>query len=693
MTTKTRVLIVEDDINIARVLTIRLERLGYQIAGVVDNGIAAIREAGATQPDIALMDIVLKGQMDGIETAKILQRDYGLPVIFLTSHADDSTIEKAEQSGAQGYVLKPVQERELHAMIKLAMNRHRRTGEISHTLRMAERVTEQLRQSIGEVALKVGGRDENSLRDELRRALDLGQFQVHYQPRAALSDGAIVGVEALLRWNHPLQGLLLPDRFLPIAEEIGFIEALDEWVLREAVAAAKVWRIGRPALRVTVNVSPVSIRRDALLARIHGILGELRYDPGGLELDITESILIHHTDHDVATLKEVKSSGIRLAVDNFGVGYAAVSNLQQFPFDIVKIDRSFVRKAATGRNASAVVQAIIHLAEAMGLATVAQGVETRAELQMLAEHGCDDIQGFLFSAPVPAVEMQALLTRDARLELPNVSAAHGRLLAHAAPGADNAEPDPITEQQQEMIEELVAKRTLALREANAELETFSYSVSHDLRVPLRAIIGFAAMLGDTARDKLDAEEARILDSVQRAGKRMSEQIDALLALSRLAHSDRLIKTIDLSELARSVLRNLGAQYPLMKIKADIQPGLQVQGDPGMIRSVLENLLGNALKFSSGQPVARVRLFLAQTPQAEAFCVADEGAGFDMAHADRLFGVFQRLHSEQEFPGTGIGLASVKRIIMRHGGKVWAESEPGKGARFYFTIPSNSSVPG
>jgi len=137
--------------------------------------------------------------MDGIETAKILQRDYGLPVIFLTSHADDSTIEKAEQSGAQGYVLKPVQERELHAMIKLAMNRHRRTGEISHTLRMAERVTEQLRQSIGEVALKVGVATRTPCADELRLALDLGQFQVHYQPRAALSNGAIVGVEALLR--------------------------------------------------------------------------------------------------------------------------------------------------------------------------------------------------------------------------------------------------------------------------------------------------------------------------------------------------------------------------------------------------------------------------------------------------------------------------------------------------------------
>ncbi|MGP1680679.1 MAG: sensor histidine kinase [Burkholderiales bacterium] len=393
MTKKTRVLIVEDDNNIARALTIKLERLGYEITGVVDNGIDAIREAGATQPDIVLMDIVLKGQMDGIETAKIVQRDYGLPVIFLTSHADDSTIEKAEQSGAQGYVLKPVKERELHAMIKLAMNRHRRTGEFSH----------------------------------------------------------------------------------------------------------------------------------------------------------------------------------------------------------------------------------------------------------------------------------------------------------AAPGADNAEPGAITEQQQVLIEEIVAKRTRELREANAELETLSYSVSHDLRVPLRAIIGFAAMLGDTARDKLDAEEARILDSVQRAGKRMSHQIDALLDLSRLSHSERLTETIDLSELAGSVLRNLMAQYPSMKIEADIQSGLQVRGDPGMIRGLVENLLGNALKFSSGQPVARIRLFLAQTPQGEAFCVADEGAGFDMGHADRLFGVFQRLHSEREFPGTGIGLASVKRIVTRHGGKVWAESEPGKGAKFYFTIPSDSSV--
>ena len=688
---KTRILIVEDDSNLAEVLALMLDRLGYQVVGTVDNGMDAVREAGAKRPDLVLMDIILRGQMDGIETANVLQRDYGLPVIYLTSFADDATIKKAEQSGAQGYVLKPFHERELHAMIKLAMSRHRRTGEISRTLRIAERVTEQLRQTIGGVALKVGGSDETSLRDELRAALDHGQLEVHYQPRADLKSGEIVGVEALLRWNHPLQGLLLPARFLPIAEEIGFIETLDEWVLREAVAAAKVWRVARPSLRVTVNVSPVSIRRDALLARMNRILNDLGFDPEGLELDIAESILIHHAEHDVAMLKDVKSSGIRLAVDNFGVGYAAVSNLQQFPFDIVKIDRSFVRKAATGRNASAVIQAIIQLAKAMGLATVAEGVETREELQLLAEHGCKDIQGFLFSAAVPAVQMQALLTRAARFELPKMSAAHGRLLVSAAQGADHAEPDPITEQQQALVEELVAKRTLALREANAELEAFSYAVSHDLRVPLRAIIGFTSMLGETARDKLDAEEARILDSVQRAGKRMSQQIDALLALSRLSRTERLAETIDLSELAGSVLRDLRHQYPSMQVEAEIQPGLRVQGDRGMIRSVLENLLGSALKFSSGQPVARIRLSMEETPHGAAYCVADNGAGFDMAYAGRLFGVFQRLHSEREFPGTGIGLASVKRIITRHGGKVWAESEPGKGAKFYFTIPADSSL--
>ncbi|MBE0621275.1 MAG: EAL domain-containing protein [Burkholderiales bacterium] len=687
MTNKTRVLIVEDDIDISQLLTLRLDRLGYEIVAVVDNGIDAIREGGAKLPDIVLMDIMLKGQMDGIETAKVLQRDYGLPVIYLTSFADDATIEKVEQSGAQGYVLKPVQEREVHAMIKLALNRHRRSGEISRTLRTAERVTEQLRQSIGEVALKVGGRDERSLRDELWSALDAGQFEVHYQPRAALNSGEIAGVEALLRWNHPRHGTLLPERFLPIAEEAGFIATIDEWVLREAVAAAKVWRVARPALRVTVNVSPVSMRRDALLARMNRILANLGYDPAGLELDITESILVHHTDHEMGMLKDLKSSGIRLAVDNFGVGYAAVSNLQHLPFDIVKIDRSFVHKAATGRNASAVIQAIIQLADAMGLATVAEGVETRDELLLLAEHGCHDIQGFLFSAPVPAAQIQDLLARDTRLELPPT--AQGRLLAHTSTVI--AEPDPVTDQQQALIEELVATRTQALREANAELEAFSYSVSHDLRVPLRAIIGFTAMLGDTARDKLDAEEARILDSVQRAGKRMSQQIDALLALSRLSHTQRLTETIDLSELAHSVLRNLELQYPSARIEAEIQPGLEVRGDPGMMRSVIENLLGNALKFSSGKPVARIRVSLAQTQHGEAFCIADEGAGFDMARADRLFGVFQRLHTEREYPGTGVGLASVKRIIARHGGKVWAESEFGNGAKFYFTVPADAST--
>lgn len=686
---KIRVLIVEDDADVAQLLAIRLERLGYAIAGNVDNGAEAIHEAAARRPDIVLMDIVIRGPMDGIETAEILQRDYGLPVIYLTSSADDLTIDKAEQSGAQGYVLKPVQEREVHAMIKLAMNRHRKADEISGALRLAGRVTEQLRQSIGEVALKIGGRQERRLGDEIRQALEQGQFELHYQPRVAVRSGEIVGVEALLRWNHPERGVLLPGRFLPVAEEIGFIETLDEWVLRAALASAKGWQAVRPSLRVTVNVSPVSFRQDALLTRVGSILKDADFDPSGLELDITESILVQNSQQDMDLLKQVRAAGITLALDNFGLGYAAISNLQNSSFDTIKIDRSFVRKAASGRNASAVVQAIIYLAEAMGLSTVAEGVETSEELRLLARHGCDDIQGYLFSKPLLLPQMQALLDEDRRLQMP----APAPLDANDRPqGARRLEIDPINEQQQELVERLVEERTRALQESNAELEAFTYLVSHDLRAPLRALIGFSTILGNTARGKLDVEEARILDSVQRAGKRMSELIDALLALSRLSRVEMEDETVDLSGMAGTVLEDLRLQYPTLKVEAEIEPGLEARGDSRMLRGLLENLLGNALKFSSQKPVARLKFYRAEKRGTRAFCVEDNGVGFAMDEIERLFGVFQRLHSDREFPGTGVGLASVKRVVERHGGQIWAESAPGEGAKFYFTLAPAAPAP-
>lgn len=684
---KIRVLLVEDDPDIAQLMVRRLERLNYEMVAVVDNGADAIREAATNQPDIVLMDVNICGEMDGIETATILQRDYGQAVIYVTSNDDDETIEKAEKSGAQGYVLKPALEREVHATIKLALSRHRRDKEVSSALRLAGRVTEQLRQSMGEAALKIGGRYERSLGEEIRSALGQGQFELHYQPRVALRSGEIVGVEALLRWNHPRRGLLLPGQFLPVAEELGFIEVLDEWVLRNALSAAKDWRVEQPELRVTVNVSPVSFRRDALLTRVGRILSDVGFDPAGLELDITESILVQNSPQDMDLLREVKATGVTLALDNFGLGYAAISNLQNSPFDTIKIDRSFVRKAAGGRNASAVVQGIIYLADAMGLSTVAEGVETREELRLLAEHGCHDIQGHLFSAPMLLPQMRALISQGKRLDFSPEGMGVALPVPSGARRASHVMLDPIIEQQQEIVERLVEQRTKALQESNAELEAFADLVSHDLRAPLRALIGFSTILGDTARGKLDDEETRILSLVQRAGKRMSEMVDALLALSRLARAEVLSVNTDLSALVAEVVGDMRQEYPSLRVETEIEPGLRVRGDPRMIRGMLENLVGNALKFSSLKSVANLHFTETVTPRGKAFCLADRGAGFDMEFAGKLFGVFQRLHSEREFPGTGIGLASVKRIVERHGGQVWAESGPEGGAKFYFTLPA------
>lgn len=685
----TRVLIVEDEPPIAKLLALKLERLGYEVSGIVNSGKAAIRETRDKRPDVVLMDIVIPGGMDGIETAGVLQRDFSVPVIYLTSHTDPAVIDKAAGSGAHGYVLKPFREAEVHAMIKLAMTRHQRNGEISKALRVAEQVSDRLKQVIGEVALKVDGAEDHSLRDDIESALSKGQFQLYYQPRADLGSGEIVAVEALLRWNHPRRGLLVPDQFLPVAEELGLLARIDEWVLRRAVAQTAAWGHLRPSVRLTVNVAPSSFRSNALLNAMERILRDAAYDPARLELDVTESVLIRNSERDMAMLKQMRSAGVRLAVDNFGVGYTSLVHLQNFPFDTLKIDSSFVRKAASGSNASAAVQAMIQLARAMGLATVGEGVETRQELQILRDYGCNGIQGFVFSPAVSATEMQRLLAEDRRLQPPpsSVAAPH----AFAVAGAGRGEPDPITEQQQELIEQLVERRIQALRETNVELEEVAYVISHDLRAPLRAIIGFSSLLDDTARDKLDEEEARILDGLRGAGTRMSQQIDALLALSRLSRAEIRLERLDLSQLAHTVLGELRMQYPRLSIEADIAPGLQGWGDARAIYSVLENLLGNAVKFSSAKPVARIHFFRDQNAPDGAYCVADEGVGFEAGKAEEVFRLFRRLHSESEFPGSGVGLASVKRIVSHHGGRVWAESGPGPGARFFFTLPEPSGM--
>ena len=246
---------------------------------------------------------------------------------------------------------------------------------------------------------------------------------------------------------------------------------------------------------------------------------------------------------------------------------------------------------------------------------------------------------------------------------------------------------------EEMLEqqrmELMRSNT-ELDAANRELEAFSYSVSHDLRAPLRSIDGFSLALLEDYADKLDVEGKKNLERVRAATQRMGALIDDLLSLARVTRSGMRLERIDLSAVAGEVTDKLKESQPNRQIEVRIEEGLETTADASLLRIALENLLGNAWKFTSKKPSGHIEFGKTRDNGEAAYFVRDDGAGFDPAYAERLFGAFQRLHSTSEFPGTGIGLATVQRIVHRHGGKIWAESTVGQGATFYFTLAEAKS---
>jgi PAS domain S-box-containing protein len=240
------------------------------------------------------------------------------------------------------------------------------------------------------------------------------------------------------------------------------------------------------------------------------------------------------------------------------------------------------------------------------------------------------------------------------------------------------------------LERRVAERTAQLEAINKELEAFSHSVSHDLRAPLRSVRGFSEVLLERYAGKLDDSALDFLRRTRDSCEEMNNLIKDLLKLSRLNQGELHQQTVDLSRLARSIADELAREQPGREVRWSIAPGLQTQGDERLLRLVLDNLLRNAWKFTSQRREARIEFGATADPQP-AFYVRDNGAGFDMEHVGKLFRVFQRLHSAQDFPGTGVGLATVQRVINRHGGRVWAIGSPDQGATFYFTLPVDPAL--
>ena len=275
--------------------------------------------------------------------------------------------------------------------------------------------------------------ERQSLEGGLRHAVERNELELHYQPIMNLTTGALAGVEALIRWQHPTLGFVPPSQFIVIAEECGLIVPIGQWVLREACRQAKAWEnAGLPSFRLAVNISAVELRSKEFVAGVAAILAETAFDPLRLELELTETFLMQDSKSTSLVLNALKELGVQLALDDFGTGYSSLSYMRRFPIDALKVDQSFVRDLTTDADDASVVSAVIHMAKSLHMRVVAEGVETREQRSFLEEHKCSEAQGFYFSRPLKADALADFLrAASLRIARPRRSV---KALSKAAPG-------------------------------------------------------------------------------------------------------------------------------------------------------------------------------------------------------------------------------------------------------------------
>lgn len=314
-------------------------------------------------------------------------------------------------------------DRELHITCSMGVSLYPRDGTDSEALLKAASAALNNAKRIGsnnfqfftvDLSAKIQAR--LALQAQLRLAVEREEFVLHYQPQVDLCSGRIVGMEALVRWNHPELGLVPPGQFIGLAEETGLIVPIGAWVIRTACAQCKAWeRQGLGSLRIAVNVSVRQFAQPDLVEYIAAVLAETGLEPQWLEIELTESLLMQDVDRSIDILERLKAIGLQMSIDDFGTGYSSLAYLKRFPIDLLKIDQAFVRDIETSQDDTAIVKAIISMAHSLGLRVIAEGVETEAQCNFLRLNMCDEIQGYFFSRPIEAARIEGLLAKDQRL--------------------------------------------------------------------------------------------------------------------------------------------------------------------------------------------------------------------------------------------------------------------------------------
>ena len=366
-----------------------------------------------------LLQSVAKRLVACVRSSDTVSRQGGDEFVVLLSemeHQEDAAISAIRLLAAVAEA-HPIDNHDLHLTTSIGVSVWPDDGQDAETLiKNADTAMYQAKENgrqsyqFFKAAMNVRAVERQSIEESLRRALERKEFSLHYQPKIRLATGEITGAEALLRWTHPTRGPVSPAQFIPVAEDCGLILPIGDWVLREACKQASAWmNAGLPLGSMAVNISSMEFREDRFLENVFAILDETGLDPKFLELELTESVLMKRAESAASVLKELRARGVQVAVDDFGTGYSSLSYLRKFPIDALKIDQSFVRQITSAPDDTTIVTAVISMGRSMKLRVVAEGVETREELDFLRARQCEEAQGYYFSRPVPPRQFGILL--------------------------------------------------------------------------------------------------------------------------------------------------------------------------------------------------------------------------------------------------------------------------------------------
>jgi two-component system NtrC family sensor kinase len=650
------ILIVDDSLTVRMDLSEAFEAAGFQPLPC-----ASIREArdalGSRRVDLVVLDVVLPDG-DGVELLKEIRARAAtseLPILMLSSEAQVKDRIRGIKTGANDYVGKPYDSNYVIARAKELLRGSRPAAEAAATPKPIILVID----------------DSVTFREELRGALERSGFEVitatsgekglrlasTRRPAALIVDGVMPGMDGAtvirrMRLDAALRDM--PCLMLTASEELGAeLKALDAgadaFVRKEEdmdvimARFAAMLRTARTESHSTASlVSPKRILAvDDSATYLHELASALR--------DEGYDVVLAHSGEEAIEMLAVQSVDCIL-MDLIMPGIGGQETCRR------------IKASSALRNTPLIVLTAVEDRQAL-----IEGLATGADDYIAKSHEFDVLRA----------RIQAQIRRK-QFEDEN-RRIRDQLLRSELEAAEARAARKIAEAKAELVEELKYK--------NEELEAFSYSVSHDLRAPLRSIEGFSQALVEDYGDSLDETAKGFLGRIKTSTERMSQLIDDMLQLSRVSRTEVNRTRVDVSALAQGVAEELGRQNAGRTMSVQIQPGLHAQADHGLMKVLFENLLGNAWKFTQRADHARIEVKTESRTAETVFMVVDNGAGFDMAYAGKLFQPFQRLHSVADFPGTGFGLATVRRVVDHHGGRVWAEGAVGSGATVFFTIPA------